>query len=432
MSSTILLILVFFLLILLKMPISITMIISVTITLIAGGNASMLYIIPQQMIDGALSSSLLAIPFFIFAANMMNETGLTDKIFNFASSLVGHIRGGLAQVNVVASMIFGGCTGAAVADAAGLGVIEIKAMKDKGYPVPFSAAITSASSSVGPIIPPSIPMVIYGVTAGVSIGRLFLGGIIPGIIIGLSLIITNWILSYLIKGFPAPEKRSSASYVWLTFKSGFFSLLSPIIIVGGLVYGYVTASEAGILASLYALLVGIVSIGFKKTIAVIPRALVDTMINSSVIMFIISAATPMGWVIAMERIPFHVAQFILSITENKQVFLLLLNLFLLLLGTILAGVPALLISIPIFAPIAEQMGVDPVHFGLVIVYGILIGGCTPPMGVSLYIMTKVAKVSFIEVTKAMLPFLIPLIIVLLIITYVPQATLLIPRLLMGP
>lgn len=431
MISAMLSIIIFMGLLMLKMPISVTMGISVFISLIIGGNSGSLYVIPQQMVEAVLSPTLLAIPFFIFAANIMNETGLTDKIFSFASALVGHLRGGLAQVNVVASMIFAGCSGAAVADCAGLGKIEIKAMSERGYKKDFAAAVTVASSACGPIIPPSIPMVIYAVIAGVSVGRLFLAGVIPGILIGVSLMVTNYILSYTMKDFPPPEKRVSFSHLMKSFSSGVFALFAPIIIIGGLVGGFTTAAEAGILAAMYALVVSVVFQGPGKIIKILPKALFDTAISTTVIMFIISTATAMGWLIALERIPVMVANSFLAFTNDKIIFLLLLNLFLLLLGMVVSGVPALLITAPIFVPLATQFGIDKIHFGLIMVYGILIGLATPPMGIGLYIMTQVADVTFEEVTKAVLPFLIPLIIVLFLITYVPQATLFLPNLLMG-
>jgi len=405
--------------------------IAVLFSLIIGGYSGSLYIIPQQMVEGVISPALLAIPFFILAANIMNETGLTDKIFDFASALVGHIRGGLAQVNVVASMIFAGCSGAAVADCAGLGKIEIKAMKDRGYTTDFAAAITTASSACGPIIPPSIPMVIYAVIAGVSVGRLFLAGVIPGILIGVFLMITNYILSYTMKNFPPPEKRIPFLKLIKSFSRSFFALIAPVIIVGGLVGGFTTAAEAGILATMYASAVSIIFQGPRRIIKILPKALFNTAISTVVIMFIIATATPMGWLIALEKIPVVIANAILAFASNKLVFLLLLNIFLLVLGMVVEGIPALIITAPIFIPIAREFGIDIVHFGLIMVYGILIGIATPPMGIGLYIMTQIADIKFEEVTKAVLPFLVPLIAVLFLITYVPWTTLFLPDLLMG-
>ncbi|MBA7523606.1 Sialic acid TRAP transporter permease protein SiaT [subsurface metagenome] len=431
MTSSLLLLIIFAALLILKMPISIAMGISVLISMIAGGNSDALYIIPQQMVEGVMGPVLLAVPFFIFAANLMNETGLTDKIFNFASALVGHLRGGLAQVNVVASMVFAGCSGAAVADCAGLGKIEIKAMSERGYKRSFAAAVTLASSSCGPIIPPSIPMVIYAIIAGVSVGRLFLAGIIPGILIGISLMVINYISSFTMKDFPPPEKRVSFSRLIKSFSSGIFALFSPIIIVGGLVGGFTTASEAGILAAMYTLVLGLVSQGPGKVIKILPKVLSDSAIDTIGIMFILSTSTAMGWLISLERVPMLVATTFLALTNNKLIFLLLVNLFVLFLGMIMPAIPILLIMAPIFVPLATQLGIDKIHFGLIMVYGIVIGIATPPVGLGLFILTKVANIKFEEVTKAVLPFLIPLLIVLLLITYVPQITLFLPNLLMG-
>lgn len=431
MISAILSIIIFIVLFMLKVPISVTMGISVFTCLITGGNSNSLYIIPQQMVEGVTRPALLAVPFFIFAASIMNETGLTDKIFGFASAFVGHLRGGLAQVNVLASMIFAGCSGAALADVAGLGKIEIKAMSKRGYKKEFAAAITVASAACGPIIPPSIPMVIYAVIAGVSVGRLFLAGIIPGILIGVSLMVTNYILSYAIKDFPPPEKRVSFSHLMKSFRRGVFALFAPIIIVGGLVGGFTTAAEAGILAAMYALVIGAAFQGPSKIIKILPKALFDTAITTTVIMFIISTAIALGWLIALERVPAIIANIVLAHINNKLIFLLLLNLFLLFLGMVVSGVPALLITAPVFIPLATHFGIDKIQFGLIMVYGIIIGIATPPMGICLYVATKVADIKLEELVKAIKPFWIPLIIVLLLITYIPQFTLFLPNLLMG-
>jgi tripartite ATP-independent transporter DctM subunit len=428
---SLLLLITFMVLLVLKIPISVAMGLSVLISLITSGKPDILYIIPQQMAEGVRGIMLLAIPFFIFAANVMNETGFTNKIFSFASALVGHLRGGLAQVNVVSSMIFAGCSGTAIADCAGLGKIEMKAMSERGYKKNFSAAITLASSACGPIIPPSIPMVIYAVMAGASVGRLFLAGVIPGILIGISLMVMNYIFSFTMKDFPPPEKRISFSHLMKSFSSGIFALFTPIIVVGGLVGGITTAEEAGILAAMYTLVMGLVFQGPSKIIKMLPKALFDTAIDTVVIVFIISTASAMGWLIALERIPLMVANTFLVITNNPYVFLLLVNLFLLFLGMIMSATPILLIMIPILVPLATQLGIDKIQFGVIMVYNLVIGIATPPVGLGLYIMARVANIRFEEIVKAVLPFLIPLIIVLILITYIPQITLFLPNLLMG-
>jgi tripartite ATP-independent transporter DctM subunit len=421
------LLVLFLFLIALGIPISMSMGLATVLSLIIGGDAEFFFILPQQMVEGVDSAALLAIPFFIFAGNLMNVSGMTDKIFDFASNLIGHFRGGLAQVNVLASMVFAGVSGAAVADCAGLGTVEIKAMVERGYSRSFSAAITAASSAVGPIIPPSIPLVIYAYIAETSVGRMFLGGVIPGIVIGSSLMLTNYIMSYR-HNFPRME-RASFNKIIRTAVDGVVALVAPIIIVGSILTGVVTATESGVLASAYALLVGILY--GKLSLRSLWSALYDSMIVTTVIMFIIAFATAMGWLFAYEQIPLIIADAMLSLTANKYLFLLILIVFLLLIGCVIEGIPAMLITLPLLLPLADHFGIDRVHFGLIVVYGILIGIVTPPMGIALYIMVEVADIKFEDVVVAVLPYLIPLIAVLLLITYVPQVTLYLPNLLMG-
>jgi tripartite ATP-independent transporter DctM subunit len=417
------LLLLFLLFIIFGIPISMSMGLATVLTLIISGNTGFFFIVPQQMVEGVNSAPLLAIPFFIFAGNLMNASGLTDKIFD----LIGHFRGGLAQVNVLASMVFAGISGAAVADCAGLGIVEVKAMIERGYSRSFSAAITAASSAVGPIIPPSIPLVIYAYMAETSVGRMFVAGVIPGIIIGLSLMLTNYLLS-LRHDFPRME-RASFKKIMHSAVNGIVALIAPIIIVGSILTGVVTATESGVLASAYALLVGIFY--GKLNLHNLWHALYETMIVTTIVMFIIAFATAMGWLFAYEQIPLYIAKAMLSLTNNKYLFLLILMVFLLLIGCVIEGIPALIITLPLLLPIADHFGIDRVHFGLIMVYGIVIGIATPPMGIALYIMVEIANVKFEDVVVAVLPYLIPLIGVLFLITYVPQLTLFLPNLLMG-
>lgn len=426
------LLLIFLALIVLRVPIALTMGIATLVSMLLGGWTRALYVIPQQMVEGIQSPTIISIAFFILAGNLMNKTGLTDKIFDFSVALIGHIRGGLAQVNVLASMIFAGISGAAIADCAGLGVVEIRAMEKRGYNRSFAAAVTLASSAVGPIIPPSIPAIIYAVTAGVSIGRLFLAGFLPGVLIGIFLMILNYILSYVKKeDFPSPEKRPTFPLLVKSFGRGIFALFAPVIIVGGIVSGIVTAREAGTLAVIYVFICSFIYNKPKEILKVLPEVLFETMITTVVIMFLLTTATSFGWLIALEKAPNFVAKVILSISNSKIVFLLLVNIFYLVLGMLIEAVPALLITVPILLPLATAFGIDPVHFGLVVIYGLVIGIATPPVGLGLYVITRVSSVKFEELVVAVAPFLIPMIIVLFIITYVPQVVLLIPDLLMG-
>jgi len=408
-------------------PISMSMGLATAIALIMGGHSSFFFIMPQQMVEGVDHAALLAIPFFILAGNLMNVSGMTDKIFDFATALIGHVRGGLAQVNVLASMVFAGVSGAAVADCAGLGIVEIKAMSERGYKRSFAAAITAASSAVGPIIPPSIPLVIYAYISGTSVGRMFLGGMVPGIIIGLSLMLTNYILSFKHE-FPRLERAPLRKILRSAF-DGIVALIAPLIILGSILTGVVTATESGVLASVYAFIVGLIYRGL--TLRNLWSALYETMIMTTVIMFIIAFATAMGWLFAFEQIPQKVAGGMLTLTSNKYIFLFMLIIFILIIGCVLEGIPALLITLPLLLPLADQFGIDRVHFGLIVVYGLLIGIVTPPMGIALYIMVEVAQVSFEEMVVAVLPYLIPLMAVLLLITYFPGITTYIPNILMG-
>lgn len=418
----------FVLLILLRVPITMAIGAAVMAALLIAGFGDSLYIMPLQVLEGVDNPALLAIPFFIMAGNLMNAVGMTDKIFNFATRLVGHLRAGLAQVNVMSSMIFAGVSGAAVADCAGLGTVEIKAMRERGYPADFAAALTVASAVVGPIIPPSISLVIYAFLSNTSVARLFLAGIIPGLLIGLALMAFNRYLAVR-RDFPR-EPRASLREIARSAVDGFAALVAPLIILSAIVTGYTTATEAGVLACAYSILLGLIY--RTLTPAKLWQALTDTMLISAVIMVIVGYSTVMGWLLAIEQVPQQLADHILLVTENRHLFLALLLIFLLLIGCVVEGVPAKLILVPMLLPIIDTFGIDRVHFGLIITLALLIGIATPPMGIGLYIMVEVGNVPFEKVTVAVLPFLIPLILVLILITYVPPLTLWLPELIMGP
>ena len=415
-------------LVLIRVPVTMAIGAAVLAALVVAGFSDNLYIMPLQVLEGVENPSLLAVPFFIMAGNLMNAVGMTDKIFNFATSLVGHFRAGLAQVNVLSSMIFAGVSGAAVADCAGLGAVEIKAMRERGYPADFAAALTVASAVVGPIIPPSISLVIYAFLSNTSVARLFLAGIVPGILIGISLMMFNRIIAKR-RDFPR-EPRASLGKIFRTGVDGIAALVAPGIILGAIITGYTTATEAGVLACAYSLLLGVVyrTLTWKK----LWDTLTDTMLITAVIMIIIGYSQVMGWLLAVEQIPQALAEGILLTTDSRPVFLGLLLVFLLAIGTVVEGVPAKIILVPMLLPIIDQFGVDRVHFGLIITNALLIGIATPPMGIGLYIVVKVGNVSFEKVTMAVLPMLVPLIIVLLLITFIPPLTLWLPNLVMGP
>ncbi len=418
----------FIALILFGAPITMAIGAAVLAALLVAGFGDTLYIMPLQILEGVDNPALLAIPFFIMAGNLMNAVGMTDKIFNFATRLVGHFRAGLAQVNVLSSMIFAGVSGAAVADCAGLGTIEIKAMRERGYPADFAAALTVASAVVGPIIPPSISLVIYAFLSGTSVARLFLAGIIPGLLIGAALMLFNRFLA-IRRDFPR-EPRASLREIGATAIDGIAALVAPAIILSAIVTGYTTATEAGVLACAYSLLLG--AIYRTLTWARLWQVLTETMLITSVIMIIIGYSTVMGWLLAIEQVPQLLAEQVLLITDDRSLFLALLLIFLLAIGCVVEGVPAKLILVPMLLPIIDSFGIDRVHFGLIITLALLIGIATPPMGIGLYIMVEVGKVSFERVTIAVLPFLIPLIVVLILVTYLPPLTLWLPELIMGP
>lgn len=383
--------------------------------------------VPQRLTLTADSFPLLAAPFFILMGNLMNTSGVTRRIFNFADCLVGHIRGGLGHANVVASMIFAGMSGAAVADAAGLGTIEIEAMKKAGYDIDFSAAITAASSTIGPIIPPSLPMIIYGVLANTSVGGLFLGGVIPGILMGLSLMIYVYVYArnknYPHHAFPTLREFSRA------FQEAFLSLLTPVILLGGIFSGMFTPTEAAAVAAFYALLLGFFY--HELTLKDLPGIILQTIETNAVVMALVMTASLFGWVITRAQAPQMMGKFLVGISSSPLLILLIINLFLLFVGCFMEAIAAQMILIPILLPVVLKLGINPIHFGVMMVLNLMIGTLTPPIGVVLYVTAKVADISFEEVTRATLPFLVPLLIILLLITLFPQLTMFLPRMLLG-
>ncbi len=418
----------FIALILLRVPISIAIGAATVLTFMTSDFSNALQIIPQQMLEGVNKASLTAVPFFIMAGNLMNVTGVTERIFAFANALVGHLKAGLAQVNVLSSMIFAGISGAAVADCAGLGAIEIKAMRESGYKSDFAAAITVASSVIGPLIPPSIGLVIYAFLAQQSIERMFLAGLVPGILVGLSLMIYVRIRAGF-EQFPT-QPRASMQQVVGTARHGFAALIAPGIILGSIMWGFVTATEAGVLASLYCIGLGLWyrELNWKKFF----QALGDTAMMTSVIMIIIAFSIAMGWLLAIDQTPQKLAAWTFSLTDNREVFLALLLVFIILVGCVVEGVPAKLILVPTLLPMIDAYGIDRVHFGIIIQLGLLIGIATPPMGIGLYIVSEVGRVKFERVTLAVLPMLVPLFVTLVLLTYVPQVVTFLPDLILGP
>ena len=415
-------------LILLGVPVAVAMGLTAVFTFVSMGQADILTMVAQRMYASTTSFTLLAIPFFILAGNLMNTGGITERIFRFARALVGHIWGGLGQVNVIASMIFSGMSGAAVADAAGLGMIEMKAMKDNGYEWKFSAAITAASSTIGPVIPPSIPLVIYGYLTEVSVGRLFLAGVIPGALMGLALMVAVYFVSKYRK-YPR-DKRARFQEVFESGKGAVLPLLTPTLIVGGILSGQFTPTEASVVACVYALFLGLVvyrSIRFRD----LPNIFWDTLTHTIRIMFIIASAGFFGWLLILNRIPVQVIDGMASLSAHGSIVMLIIIFILLLFGCFLEGIAVLLITIPIFQKIIVHYAIDPVQFGVVMTLASMIGLLTPPVGMCLYAVSSITKLSIGELSREMWPYLTGIFLVLLAVAFVPQISLWLPNLIMG-
>lgn len=413
----------FIILLLAGLPVAVAITLATIIGMLAGGYD--LRSVPQIMAAGTQSIPLMAVPFFILAANLMNALGVTQKIFDFATAVVGFVRGGLAQVNVLASMIFAGISGAAVADAAGLGTVELRAMKAAGYRADFAAAVTLASSTIGPIIPPSIMMVIYAITAQVSIAEIFVAGLLPGVLIGFVLMV--FIFIRVASGRqPCPEPIPfSPRRVARTAVDGLLSLLAPVIILWGMVGGVVTPTEAGVLAIAYSLLLGLVYRSIR--LSLLAGALRETVQATALILYIVAVSKVMSWVLINEGVARDLTAWFGALTDDPILFILIVNLFLLLVGCVLETLPALLITVPVLLPTASALGIDPVHFGIVVIFNLLIGIITPPMGIGLYILTAISEVKYGALVRATAPFLLALIIALLIISLVPWLTLFLPE-----
>ena len=382
-------------------------------------------IVVQRMAPGIDSFPLLAIPLFVLAGSILNSGGIAARIFEFAAALVGHIRGGLAHVNVVASLIFAGMSGVAQADAAGLGTVEIRAMRREGFDPAFAAAVSASSAIVGPIIPPSVIMVVYGVLAQVSVGDLFLAGIIPGFVIGLLLMITIVVLVQTKRVYAPVRPRVTLRGLGRGFLRAIAPLLAPVLLCAGLLLGVATPTELGALTVVYA-----TALGFlyrELSLLKLLRCLSDTLVTSGVLIFIMSAAVPFGWIISINNVPAELSALILGWTTNPVAVLMIINVFLLIVGCFMETTAILLIAVPALLPLILQLGINPVHFGLVVILNLLIGATTPPFGVLLFIVQHIAQVSFGRMVRAMLPFYVPLLIALVIITYVPDLSLWLPR-----
>lgn len=374
------------------------------------------------------SFPLLAIPLFILAGKIMNNGGISKRIYRFANAVVGHIRGGLGHVNIMGSVIFAGMSGTALADIGGLGEVELKAMNDSGYDMEFSSAVTLASAIIGPIIPPSVPMIIYGVLAEVPITRLFLGGFLPGIVLALALMIAVYFMVRK-RNYPV-SKRATLKELTLSFLDAFPAIISPFIIILGMTTGIFSPTEAAAIAVIYALILGVVCYRELKIgdLVAISKEVFE---STASVMFVIASALLFSWVISAEQIPQLMAEALLSFTNSPWIFLLVVNVFLLLLGMFMENNAIMLLMIPILVPVATSLGIDPVHLGVIMVLNITIGLITPPVGLALYIMKDISGLTFERTVKAVTPFLIPLLAALALISMFPQIVLFIPNLVLG-
>lgn len=386
-----------------------------------------LIVIPMKMYSGIDVFVLLSVPGFIMAGNLMNHGGLTEKIIAFCNHLLGHIRGGLSLVNIGASMLFAGISGTAISDTASMGSIMIPAMKKDGYDTGFSCAVTAASSTVGPIIPPSVPLIIAATLSGLSVGKLFLAGALPGLLLGLGLLFTAYFISKR-KNYPKHE-RSSLGQVMRSFVDTFWSLLMTFIILYGIIGGIFTPTEASIIAVAYALIIGrfvYKRLNFKNVQVIV----LDSMKTSASLMVLVGFANLFGFILITEQIPQTISNEILGFTTNKYVVLLLINLLLIVVGTFMETIAALLILFPILLKVALAVDVDPIHFAIIAVLNLIIGLTTPPVGVCLFVASSIGKISIGEVSKAGFPFLLVSLAVLVLVTLFPVLSLFLPELFM--
>jgi tripartite ATP-independent transporter DctM subunit len=386
------------------------------------------FIIPQRLTMSADSFPLLAAPFFILMGNLMNSSGVTQRIFTFANVLVGWMRGGLGHANVVASVIFAGMSGAAVADAGGLGTLEITAMRKAGYDDEFTCAITAASATIGPIIPPSLPMVIYGVLAETSVGGLFIGGMVPGILMAVALM--AMVRHYAAKRNYPREKFPSLREVWRAFRNAFWALLTPALLLFGILSGVFTPTEAAVFAAFFALFLGLF-IYRELSWREIPKTILGSTETNGVVLALVMTAVLFSWNLSVDQIPQNVGAYLSSVSASPILVLFVINAFLLVVGCFMEATAAMMILVPILFPVAQTLGVSSIQFGIMVILNLMIGTVTPPIGVVLFVVANVAKVPFERVARATLPFLIPLGAVLVLVTVWPPITTFLPKFLMG-
>ena len=419
MQVGILIIVLFLVLLLLRVPAAFCMLITTLVYALVEQSVPQSFI-PQAMVSGSASYTIMAAPFFILVGELMNSSGITKRLFKFANVLVGHITGGLGHVNVLASVFFSGVSGSAIADAAGLGNVEIKAMVDEGYDPDFSVGITAASSTIGPIIPPSSPMVLYVIMSGTSIGALFMAGIPTGILMAGFMMLVVYIISKK-RNYPK-SRRATLPEIWKAFKEAFWALLSPLILIVGMLSGFATPTETAAVAAAYSLFLGVVI--YKEMTW---QSLMDIMRNSiksiGMVMLLIATGTEFAWMIGTEKVAEKSAELLFSLTSNPYLILLLINLFLLFVGTFMETTSALLVTLPVLLPIVKIIGMSTVQFGVIMVLLLMIGMLTPPMALCLFVTSKIGGISFDRAFKAVLPYYVALLTVLIIINLFPGVTL---------
>jgi tripartite ATP-independent transporter DctM subunit len=416
---------VFLVLILLETPIAFALGLASLGYLLLEGRTP-LVILVQRMTSGLDSFPFLALPLFVLAGMIFSQAGIARRIYDFARAIVGHVRGGLAHVNVVGSMIFAGMSGTAQADAAGLGIIEIEEMKADGFDPAFAGAVTAASAVIGPIIPPSVIMVIFCVMTEVSVADMFLGGFIPGILMGLSLMALIYWMARTGRVHAPTLPRASLAQVRRAFWRALPALVAPVLLTGGLLIGVATPTELGALVVVYGAVLGFVY--GDLTCRDVWRLAGQAAVMYAVLVFIIAMAFPFGWLVAINQVPAAVARVLLGITTDPRGILVLITAVLFVAGCVMETTAILIISVPVFFPLAQQLGIDPVHFGMIAIVNLLIGTTTPPFGISLFITMQIARVSFGAITRAIIPFLLPMLATLLLILFVPELVLFLPRL----
>lgn len=402
--------------------------IAATLLFFTLGDWRVIYFVAASLVDGLDSFSLLSVPFFILTGLLMNSSGITNKIFRFAKSLLGHYIGGMGHVNIFASLVFSGMSGSALADAGGLGQLEIKAMRDEGYDDDICGGLTAASCIIGPLVPPSISMIIYGVIANQSVARLFLAGFVPGILVTIALMIMNYFVCKK-RGYKIAKKATTQER-WVAFKESFWALLTPIIIIGGIFSGFFTPTEAAVIATVYSMLVGLF-IYKELTMAGFIKDIMEAIKITGVTVLMIMGVSFFGQVIAREQVSMKIAELFLSVASSPILILIMINLLLLFLGTFIDALALQVLVLPMLIPVVAEIGYDLVFFGVISTLNMMIGILTPPMGMALFVVSRVGNIPVSTITKGVLPFLIPIFATLVLLIMFPQLVLFVPNLILG-